>query len=78
MSSTPTQDRVASVWGAAAHTWSGEVRPQRAMGFDLDMSGRQRVLGFPAEPSPPINFGRLRVAAHPVRSYKQRGTHSAS
>jgi hypothetical protein len=43
------QDRVLGVWGASAYAWSGEERP-RAAGFRLDVSGRQRVLGFPADP----------------------------
>jgi hypothetical protein len=43
------QDRVLGVWGASAYAWSGEERP-RAAGFPIDLSGRQRVLGFPADP----------------------------
>jgi Domain of unknown function (DUF1707) len=42
------QDRVVGVWGPAAHAWSGEERP-RAAGFPIDLSGRQRVLGFPPD-----------------------------
>jgi Domain of unknown function (DUF1707) len=42
------QDRVVGVWGPAAYAWSGEER-QRAAGFPIDLSGRQRVLGFPAD-----------------------------
>ena len=42
----PTQDRLAGVWGPAAYAWSGEERP-RVAGFPVDLSGRQRVLGFP-------------------------------
>ncbi len=41
------QGRVLGVWGARAYAWSGEERP-RAAGFPIDVSGRQRVLGFPA------------------------------
>jgi hypothetical protein len=41
-----TQDRLVGVWGPAAHAWSGEERP-RVAGFPIDVSGRQRVLGFP-------------------------------
>ena len=42
------QGRVLGVWGARAYAWSGEERP-RAAGFPIDVSGRQRVLGFPAD-----------------------------
>jgi hypothetical protein len=42
------QDRVLGVWGTRAYAWSGEERP-RAAGFPLDLSGRQRALGFPAD-----------------------------
>jgi len=41
-----TQDRLAGVWGPAARAWSGE-EPSRVAGFPIDLSGRQRVLGFP-------------------------------
>jgi hypothetical protein len=41
-----TQDRLVGVWGPAARAWSGEER-QRVAGFPIDLSGRQRVLGFP-------------------------------
>jgi hypothetical protein len=41
-----TQDRVVGVWGPTARAWSGEERP-RVAGFPIDLSGRQRVLGFP-------------------------------
>ena len=41
-----TQDRLVGVWGPAAYAWSGEERP-RVAGFPIDVSGRQRVLGFP-------------------------------
>jgi hypothetical protein len=41
-----TQDRLVGVWGSAASAWSGEERP-RVAGFPIDVSGRQRVLGFP-------------------------------
>jgi hypothetical protein len=40
------QDRLVGVWGSAAYAWSGEERP-RVAGFPMDVSGRQRVLGFP-------------------------------
>jgi hypothetical protein len=40
-------DRTFGVWGARAFAWSGEERP-RAAGFPIDLTGRQRVLGFPA------------------------------
>jgi hypothetical protein len=41
-----TEDRLVGVWGPAAYAWSGEERP-RVAGFPIDLSGRQRVLGFP-------------------------------
>jgi hypothetical protein len=41
-----TQDRLVGVWGPAACAWSSEERP-RVAGFPIDLSGRQRVLGFP-------------------------------
>ena len=41
-------DRAVGVWGARAYAWSGEERP-RAAGFQIDPSGRQRVLGFAAD-----------------------------
>jgi hypothetical protein len=41
-----TQNRLAGVWGPAARAWSGE-EPSRVAGFPVDLSGRQRVLGFP-------------------------------
>ena len=41
------QSRAVGVWGARAYAWSGEERP-RAAGFPIDLSGRQRALGFPA------------------------------
>ena len=53
------QDRVVGVWGANAYAWSGEERP-RAAGFQLDPSGHQRVLGFPADPLGPGHHGWLR------------------
>ena len=43
-------DRALGVWGTRAYAWSGEERP-RAAGFQIDPSGRQRVLGFPAHPA---------------------------
>jgi hypothetical protein len=42
------QGRVVGVWGPTAHAWSGEERP-RVAGFPIDLSGRQRVLGFPPD-----------------------------
>ena len=41
-----SQDRLVGVWGSAAYAWSGEERP-RVAGFPIDLTGRQRVLGFP-------------------------------
>jgi hypothetical protein len=41
-----TPDRLLGVWGSAAYAWSGEEQ-QRVAGFPIDLSGRQRVLGFP-------------------------------
>jgi hypothetical protein len=74
MSSSPTtQDRVLSAWGASARTWSGEAAQQRVAGFDLDRSGHQRVLGFPADPPTPITGARLRVLARAVRNLRPRG-----
>jgi hypothetical protein len=70
-----TRDRVFGVWGPDAYAWSGEER-QRAAGFPIDPSGRQRVLGFPAG-LPAGSFGFVKrgwhpVLAHPVRSYRRR------
>jgi hypothetical protein len=42
------QDRLVGVWGPAVLAWSGEERP-RVAGFPVDLSGRQRVLGFPPD-----------------------------
>jgi hypothetical protein len=42
-------ERALGVWGTRAYAWSGEERP-RAAGFAVDLTGRQRVLGFPADP----------------------------
>jgi hypothetical protein len=42
-------DRAVGVWGPRAYRWSGEEQ-QRAAGFTIDPSGRQRVLGFPGGP----------------------------
>lgn len=69
------RDRVFGVWGPGAYAWSGEER-QRAAGFPIDPSGRQRVLGFPAG-LPAHSFGAVKhdwhpVLTHPVRSYRQR------
>jgi hypothetical protein len=57
------QDRVIGVWGADAYAWSGEERP-RAAGFSIDLSGRQRVLGFPADSSAVDHHGWFRRHAH--------------
>ncbi len=57
------QDRVVGVWGASAYAWSGEERP-RVAGFQLDMSGHRRVLGFPADPFGPGRHGWFRRHAH--------------
>jgi hypothetical protein len=56
------QDRVVSVWGARAYAWSSEERP-RAAGFQVDLSGHRRVLGFPADPFPPARRRWLRRRA---------------
>jgi|SRR5580692_1750520 hypothetical protein len=42
--------RVIGVWGARAYASTGE-ETTRAAGFPIDVSGRTRVLGFPAWPS---------------------------
>jgi hypothetical protein len=52
------QARALGVWGARAYAWSGEERP-RAAGFPVDVSGRQRVLGFPGGPPAAGEPGRL-------------------
>jgi hypothetical protein len=51
--------RAYGVWGARACAWSGEERP-RAAGFPVDVSGRQRVLGFPGGMYAGSEPGRLR------------------
>jgi hypothetical protein len=44
------EHRALGVWGASAYYgWSGEER-SRVAGFPVDLTGRQRVLGFPADP----------------------------
>jgi hypothetical protein len=58
------QGRVLGVWGTRAYGWSGEERP-RAAGFALDVSGRQRVLGFAGGPSAPGGPGTLRYRRVP-------------
>ena len=63
------QDRVVGVWGSRAYGWSGEER-QRAAGFRIDPSGRQRVLGFPGGPADP---GWPRRFIHSVRQHRRRG-----
>ena len=67
-----TRDRVLGIWGPSAYGWSGEER-QRAAGFPLDWSGRQRVLGFPPDPSWPVDWDRLRSLARSIRRHKRRG-----
>jgi len=57
-SDDPGLRRAVGVWGARAYAWSGEERP-RAAGFPVDVTGRQRVLGFPGGASPPGEPGRL-------------------
>jgi hypothetical protein len=44
------EHRALGVWGAeACSAWSGEEW-SRAAGFPVDLTGRRRVLGFPADP----------------------------
>jgi hypothetical protein len=57
-------DRALGVWGSRAYAWSGEERP-RAAGFQIDPSGHQRVLGFPADPSGTGHHGWFRKHARP-------------
>ena len=57
-------DRVLGVWGGKAYAWSGEERP-RVAGFPVDVSGHQRVLGFPADPLGAASPGWFRRHAHP-------------
>ena len=57
------QDRAVGVWGTKAYAWSGEERP-RAAGFPIDVSGRQRVLGLPADSSGVGHHGWFRKHAH--------------
>ena len=68
-------DRVLGVWGAGAYAWSGEERP-RAAGFQIDPSGRQRVLGFPADPPGAGDHGwfrkHARSASHELESARRR------
>jgi len=63
-SQSGTQDRALGVWGTRAYAWSGEERP-RAAGFSIDPSGRQRVLGFPADPPGAGYHGWFRKHARP-------------
>ncbi len=67
---TGGQGRALGVWGTRAYAWSGEERP-RAAGFPVDLSGRQRVLGFPGGPYPASEPGRLRHRREP-RSQARR------
>jgi hypothetical protein len=71
-STQQTRDRVLGIWGPGAYTWSGEER-QRAAGFPLDPSGRQRVLGIPADSPGLVDWDRLRSLGHPIRRHKERG-----
>jgi hypothetical protein len=64
-SQSGTHDRVLGVWGARAYQWSGEERP-RAAGFRIDPSGRQRVLGFPADPPDAGQHGWFHKRARPA------------
>jgi hypothetical protein len=70
-----TRNRVLGVWGRDSYAWSGEER-QRAGGFPIDPSGRQRVLGFPAGPPEFAHSHWLRSLAHRIRSYRRRGSTS--
>ncbi len=63
-SQSGTQDRVLGVWGARAYAWSGEERP-RVAGFQVDLSGHRRVLGFPADPPEAGHRGWFRRHARP-------------
>jgi hypothetical protein len=63
--------RILGVWGSKVYAWSGEERP-RAAGFPVDVTGRQRVLGFPADPSGPIDCGWLHSLSHPIRRHRRR------
>jgi hypothetical protein len=49
-SKNEARERAFGVWGPGANRWSGEEH-QRAAGFAIDPSGRQRVLGFPGGPA---------------------------
>jgi hypothetical protein len=60
------RDRAVGVWGPGAYSWSGEER-QRAAGFAIDSSGRQRVLGFPGGPA---DFGWPRRLARSLRRHR--------
>jgi hypothetical protein len=59
------QDRALGVWGTRAYAWSGEERP-RAAGFQIDPSGHQRVLGFPADPPGVGHHGWFHKHARPA------------
>jgi hypothetical protein len=67
------RERAVGVWGSRAYGWSGEER-QRAAGFSIDPSGRQRVLGFPGGPADP---GWPRRLVRSVRQHRRRGQGSA-
>jgi hypothetical protein len=56
-------DRALGVWGTRAYAWSGEERP-RAAGFQIDPSGHQRVLGFPADRPEAGHHGWFRKHDH--------------
>lgn len=64
-SQSGTQDRVLGVWGARAYAWSGEERP-RVAGFQVDLSGHRRVLGFPADPPRAGRHGWFHKHARPA------------
>jgi hypothetical protein len=66
------RDRAVGVWGPAACTWTGEER-QRAAGFPIDPSGRQRVLGFPPDSFEVVKGDWHRAFAHAVRSCRRLG-----
>lgn len=66
-SAQETRDRVIGVWGPRAYAWGGEER-QRAAGFPIDPSGRQRVLGFPADSFTPVGRDWRRKLARALRT----------
>ncbi len=72
-SKNKVQDRILGVWGVRAYAWSGEERP-RAAGFPIDLSGRQRVLGFPPDSFGPVNRDWFRWLGHSVGCHKRPGS----